>query len=188
MWYDTEATQLQIRTCLLTVNVIHFKLICVIRGYGDEPRYAGASLYSICCQPFICFVSEHPFLNISYRHQSTVVVREGRKRLVFEPKVNALPLPDTLTWQVVVLTHKSRLPPRLFSLNWLICLTPRYKDGVPILKNSTCYKISGYNLIISDVQQKHDGVFTISLGNQAHRLYRNLSYTLEVEGNLLLLH
>ncbi|XP_051931066.1 vascular endothelial growth factor receptor kdr-like [Hippocampus zosterae] len=99
-------------------------------------------------------VYEHPFLNISHRHQATVVVREGRKRLVFEPKVNALPLPDTLAW---------------------------YKDGVPILKNSTCYKISGYNLIISDVQQKHDGVFTISLGNQAHRLYRNLSYTLEVE-------
>ncbi|XP_019726842.1 vascular endothelial growth factor receptor kdr-like isoform X1 [Hippocampus comes] len=99
-------------------------------------------------------VYEHPFLNISHRHLATVVVREGRKRLVFDPKVNALPLPDTLTW---------------------------YKDGVPILKNSTCYKISGYNLIISDVQQKHDGVFTISLGNQAHRLYRNLSYTLEVE-------
>ncbi|XP_061541991.1 vascular endothelial growth factor receptor kdr-like isoform X1 [Phycodurus eques] len=99
-------------------------------------------------------VYEHPFLNISYRHQGTVVVKEGRKRLVFEPKVNALPPPDMLAW---------------------------YKNGVPILKNSTCYKISGFNLIISDVHQKHDGVFTISLGNQAHRLYRNLSYTLEVK-------
>ncbi|XP_077387767.1 vascular endothelial growth factor receptor kdr-like isoform X2 [Festucalex cinctus] len=99
-------------------------------------------------------VYEHPFLNISYRHQGKVVVKEGRKRLVFEPKVNAMPPPDTLAW---------------------------YKDGIPILKNSTCYKISGHNLIISDVQQKHEGVFTISLGNQAHRLHRNLSYTLEVE-------
>ncbi|KAM9835152.1 vascular endothelial growth factor receptor kdr-like [Syngnathus typhle] len=99
-------------------------------------------------------VYEHPFLNVSYKHQSTMVVKEGMKRLVFEPKVNALPPPNMLTW---------------------------HKDGVPILKNSSCYKISGYNLIISDVQQKHEGVFTISLGNRAHRLYRNLTYTLQVK-------
>ncbi|XP_020491449.2 vascular endothelial growth factor receptor kdr-like [Labrus bergylta] len=100
-------------------------------------------------------VYEHPFLNISYRHErpSTVVVKEGRKRLVFEPKVNALPTPDMLAW---------------------------YKDGVPIRKNSTCYKMSGFNLIITDVQQKHTGIFTISLGNQAKGLHRNLTYTLVV--------
>lgn len=61
----------------------------------------------------------------------------------------------------------------------------RYKDGVPIKKNSTCYRISGVNLIITDVQQKHAGVFTVSVGNQAKGLYRNLSYTLVVEGKLL---
>ncbi|XP_060904331.1 vascular endothelial growth factor receptor kdr-like [Labrus mixtus] len=100
-------------------------------------------------------VYEHPFLNISYRHErpSTVVAKEGRKRLVFEPKVNALPTPDMLAW---------------------------YKDGVPIRKNSTCYKMSGFNLIITDVQQKHAGIFTISLGNQAKGLHRNLTYTLVV--------
>ncbi|XP_054453574.1 vascular endothelial growth factor receptor kdr-like [Anoplopoma fimbria] len=101
-------------------------------------------------------VYEHPFLNVSYRYDrpSTVTVKEGRKRLVFEPKVNALPSPDMLAW---------------------------YKDGVPINKNSTCYKMSNFNLIISDVQQKHAGVFTISLGNHVKGLYRNLSYTLVVE-------
>ncbi|KAI3351635.1 hypothetical protein L3Q82_020471, partial [Scortum barcoo] len=100
-------------------------------------------------------VFEHPFLNVSYRHErSSTVVKEGRKRLVFEPKVNALPPPDMVAW---------------------------YKDGVPIQKNSTCYKMSGFNLIITDVQHSHAGVFTISLGNQAKGLYRNLSYTLLVD-------
>ncbi|XP_029297446.1 vascular endothelial growth factor receptor kdr-like [Cottoperca gobio] len=101
-------------------------------------------------------VFEHPFLNISYRHErpSTVTVKESKRKFVFEPKVNALPPPDTLAW---------------------------YKDGLPINKNSTCYKISGFQLTITDVQQKHAGVFTISLGNQVKGLYRNLSYTLIVD-------
>lgn len=99
-------------------------------------------------------VYEHPFLNVSYRNEraSTVVVPEGRKRLVFEPKVSALPRAELTAW---------------------------YKDGIPIQKNST-YKISNYNLIISDVQLKHAGVFTVSVGNQAVGLHRNLSYTLVV--------
>lgn len=58
----------------------------------------------------------------------------------------------------------------------------RYKDGVPIEKNSTCFKISNHNLIISDVQLKHAGVFTVSVGNQAMGWHRNLSYTLLVNG------
>nr|XP_046261533.1 vascular endothelial growth factor receptor kdr-like [Scatophagus argus] len=101
------------------------------------------------------FVFEHPFLNVSYKHDrsSTVTVKEGKKKLVFEPKVNALPPAKVLAW---------------------------YKDGVPIMRNSTCYNITGFSLIITDVQQKHAGVFTISLGNQAKGLYRNLSYTLVV--------
>lgn len=101
-------------------------------------------------------VFEHPFLNISYKHErpSAVIVKEGKKKFIFEPKVNALPPPDMLTW---------------------------YKDGIPIQKNSTCYKMSGFNLIITDLQQNHAGVFTISLGCQAKGLYRNLSYTLIVE-------
>ncbi|XP_018515715.1 vascular endothelial growth factor receptor kdr-like [Lates calcarifer] len=100
-------------------------------------------------------VFEHPFLNVSYRHErpSTVTVKEGRKKLVFEPKVNALPPPDMVAW---------------------------FKDGVPLNTTSTCYKMSGFSLIIIDVQQKHAGVFTISLGNQAKGLYKNLSYTLVV--------
>uniref|UniRef100_A0A8C4HPV6 receptor protein-tyrosine kinase n=1 Tax=Dicentrarchus labrax TaxID=13489 RepID=A0A8C4HPV6_DICLA len=56
----------------------------------------------------------------------------------------------------------------------------RYKDGVSIKKNSTCYKMSGFSLIISDVQDQHAGVYTISVGNQVKGLYRNLSYTLVV--------
>ncbi|XP_035505934.2 vascular endothelial growth factor receptor kdr-like [Scophthalmus maximus] len=101
-------------------------------------------------------VYEHPFLNISYKHErpSTVTVKEGRKKHVFEPKVNALPPPDMIAW---------------------------YKDGVPINTNSTCYKMFGFNLIITDVQQKHAGVFTLSLGNHVKGLYRNLSYTLVVD-------
>lgn len=57
-------------------------------------------------------------------------------------------------------------------------------DGVLINKNSTCYKMSLYSLTISDVHQKHAGVFTISLGNKANGLNKNLSYTLVVLGKL----
>lgn len=100
-------------------------------------------------------VHEHPFLNISYKQDrhSTVTVKEGKRKFVFEPMVNALPKPDIKTWS---------------------------KDGVPIEKNSTCYKMKDFNLIITDLQQKHAGVYTISLGNQVVGLYRNLSYTLVV--------
>ncbi|CAB1454018.1 unnamed protein product [Pleuronectes platessa] len=101
-------------------------------------------------------IFEHPFLNVSHKHKrpSTVTVKEGKRKHVFEPKVNALPPPDLIAW---------------------------YKDGVLIKKNSTCYKMSGYNLFITDVEQKHAGVFTISLGSQSKGLYKNLSYTLVVE-------
>ena len=58
----------------------------------------------------------------------------------------------------------------------------RHKDGVPILRNSTCYKISGFNLTVADIQHKHTGVFTVTVGNVAKGLYRNLSYTLVVNG------
>ncbi|MEQ2205601.1 hypothetical protein XENOCAPTIV_005055, partial [Xenoophorus captivus] len=57
-----------------------------------------------------------------------------------------------------------------------------YKDGVAILKNSTCYRMSGYSLSILDLKHGHTGIFTISLGNQLKGLYRNLSYSLTVEG------
>lgn len=62
----------------------------------------------------------------------------------------------------------------------------RFKDGVPINRSSTCYKMSGFTLIIVNVQQQNAGVFTVSLGNQARGLHRNLSFTLIVEGKLLL--
>uniref|UniRef100_A0A8C7XR79 receptor protein-tyrosine kinase n=1 Tax=Oryzias sinensis TaxID=183150 RepID=A0A8C7XR79_9TELE len=102
------------------------------------------------------YVFEHPFINVSYKHErpGTVVVNEGRKRIVLEPKVNAVPKPDVTLW---------------------------YKDGVLIQKNSTCYKMSDYSLAINDVQQKHAGIFTITVGSKLKNLYRNLSYTLVVE-------
>ncbi|XP_061581509.1 vascular endothelial growth factor receptor kdr-like isoform X2 [Cololabis saira] len=101
-------------------------------------------------------VYEHPFINISYKNERSVKVKasEGMKRVVFEPKVNALPQPDMIDW---------------------------YKDGVLIEKNSTCYKMSSYSLAITDVQEKHAGIFTISLGNKLKGVYRNLSYTLVVD-------
>ncbi|KAF3838574.1 hypothetical protein F7725_010342 [Dissostichus mawsoni] len=99
-------------------------------------------------------VIEHPYLNISYKHErhSTIRVKEGRKRLVFDPKVQALPPPDMVAWM-----------------------------GSPINRSSTCYKMSGFTLIIVNVQQQNAGVFTVSLGNQARGLHRNLSFTLIVE-------
>lgn len=69
--------------------------------------------------------------------------------------------------------------------NFYVPLIFRYKDGVPIQKNSTCYRMSDFSLAITDVQEKNSGVFTISLGNRAKGLYRNLSYVLEVTGKPL---
>lgn len=46
--------------------------------------------------------------------------------------------------------------------------------------------MSGYGLLINEVEEKHAGVFTVSLGHQATGLSRNLSYTLVVEGELTL--
>lgn len=53
---------------------------------------------------FKSFVLEHPFLNITYKNErlSTVTVKEGRKKVVFEPKVNALPPAVVLGWWVRV--------------------------------------------------------------------------------------
>lgn len=46
------------------------------------------------------FLPEHPFLNVSYKHPrlSTVIVIEGKKKFVFEPKVTAVPPPDLIAW------------------------------------------------------------------------------------------
>lgn len=45
-------------------------------------------------------LAERPFLNVSYRNEraSTVVVTEGQKRLVFEPKVNSMPRAELTAW------------------------------------------------------------------------------------------
>uniref|UniRef100_A0A6Q2YB95 receptor protein-tyrosine kinase n=1 Tax=Esox lucius TaxID=8010 RepID=A0A6Q2YB95_ESOLU len=103
---------------------------------------------------FLCN-SENPFLNVSYKSSQTsrLVFMEGEKGLMLEPKVNALPPPDIITW---------------------------YKDGVPINNNSTCYRMSHFRLVIMDMKETDAGVFTIALGNREKGLYRNLSYTLVV--------
>ncbi|XP_037833344.1 vascular endothelial growth factor receptor kdr-like isoform X2 [Kryptolebias marmoratus] len=100
-------------------------------------------------------VFEHPFLNVSYKYdKKKFTVNEGQKRHVFEPKVNALPQPDTIRW---------------------------YKDDILIRKNSTGYKMFSYSLSITDVQQKHAGRYTLSLGYKLKGLYKNLTYTLVVD-------
>uniref|UniRef100_A0AAV2MJS0 receptor protein-tyrosine kinase n=1 Tax=Knipowitschia caucasica TaxID=637954 RepID=A0AAV2MJS0_KNICA len=97
-------------------------------------------------------VYEHPYITLSYRtDKSSIIVNKYIKKVVFGPKVKAVPEPDTIMW---------------------------YKDGIPIKNNSSCYNMSGYNLIISDVQQKHAGVYTITVGNRDRALYKNLTYSL----------
>lgn len=52
------------------------------------------------CVWFQSFTPEHPYLNLSYKneHLTTVTVKEGRKKVVFEPRVNALPPAVVLGW------------------------------------------------------------------------------------------
>ncbi|XP_038159897.1 vascular endothelial growth factor receptor kdr-like isoform X1 [Cyprinodon tularosa] len=101
-------------------------------------------------------VYEHPFINLTHKqnHRGLVIVAEGTKKIVLEPKVNALPPTDLIEW---------------------------YKDDVRILKNSTCYKMSNYSLSILDLRHRHSGIYTLLLGNRLKNMYRNLSYTLIVE-------
>lgn len=67
-----------------------------------------------------------------------------------------------------------------------VCVFFRFKDDVLIRKNTTNnYKMSGLSLSITDVQQKHTGVYKISMGIPGKGLYRNLSYTLVVTCKLL---
>lgn len=70
-------------------------------------------------------------------------------------------------------------------ISYSMLLIFRYKDGVPINKSSSCYKMSRYSLIITDVQQKHAGIYTISIGNQLKGLYKSMSYSLVVHGKIL---
>lgn len=44
--------------------------------------------------------------------------------------------------------------------------------------------MSNSTLTLNDVQEKHAGVYTLSLGNQVKGMYKNLSYTLIVNGKL----
>ncbi|XP_076877253.1 vascular endothelial growth factor receptor kdr-like [Brachyhypopomus gauderio] len=99
-------------------------------------------------------VHDHPFLNVTYRAKSRKMsyCEEGG-RFEFQPRVNALPAPDQIIW---------------------------YKDGVPI-KDSLCYEMVGYNLIINEVKLKDSGLFTVSLRNRANGLHKNLNYTLVVK-------
>ncbi|KAG7465088.1 hypothetical protein MATL_G00172480 [Megalops atlanticus] len=99
-------------------------------------------------------IFEHPYLNVSSKRKRTITAREGKNKVTFETKVNALPLPNYVIW---------------------------YKDGMPIKENSTCYEPSGYNLTIKDVKQKDAGVFTIVVGNTEKGLYRNISFILKVK-------
>ncbi|KAL0974154.1 hypothetical protein UPYG_G00216370 [Umbra pygmaea] len=98
---------------------------------------------------------EHPFLNVTYKPPQTsrVECQKGKIKLVLEPKVNAVPPPNIITW---------------------------YKDGVPIDAKSPCYKLAGHKLFIKDVKENDAGIFTVTLGNKEWGLYRNLSYTLVV--------
>lgn len=67
-----------------------------------------------------------------------------------------------------------------------VCVFFRFKDDILIRKNTTNnYKMSGLSLSITNVQQKHAGVYKISMGIPAKGLYRNLSYTLVVTCKLL---
>lgn len=47
---------------------------------------------------FQSFTPEHPYLNLSYKNEHLVTVKEGRKKVVFEPRVNALPPAVVLGW------------------------------------------------------------------------------------------
>lgn len=76
------------------------------------------------------FLAEHPFLNVSYRNEraSTVVVPEGRKRLVFEPKVNALPRAELTAWYEIIFS------PLFICLSIYSCITQAFSNRFSFLQ------------------------------------------------------
>lgn len=54
----------------------------------------------LSCIWFQSFIPEHPYVNLTYKneHLTTVIVKEGRKKVVFEPRVKALPPAVVLGW------------------------------------------------------------------------------------------
>ncbi|XP_061092038.1 vascular endothelial growth factor receptor kdr-like [Conger conger] len=98
-------------------------------------------------------IYEHPFLSVSYKERSEKTVPEGENTVTFDPQVNALPLPNIVTW---------------------------FKDDVPISVNSTCFELSGYNLTIKDVKRDDAGTYSVSLRNTERNLSTFLRYNLTV--------
>lgn len=96
-------------------------------------------------------IYEHPFLELSYKSNSTFIVNKNDEIVTFGLKVRAVPPPDTVIWK---------------------------KGENRIQNNSSSYKISGNNLIVTDVQLKHAGVYTVTVGRRDKNLYKTLSFTL----------
>lgn len=90
---------------LLSQKQINFTAKVTVLGENctKNPRKSnviGELSSRLNCIWFQSFIPEHPYLNLSYKneHLTTVTVKEGRKKVVFEPRVNALPPAVVLGW------------------------------------------------------------------------------------------
>lgn len=90
---------------ILSQNHMNFSAKVTVLGENCTENHSKSSVIAelssrLNCIWFQSFIPEHPYLNLSYRneHLTTVTVKEGRKKVVFEPRVNSLPPAVVLGW------------------------------------------------------------------------------------------
>lgn len=99
-------------------------------------------------------VYEKPFISARCRKSCVAEVLAGQAVYHFPIKVKAFPPPDVL---------------------WL-------KNGQPITERSIRYNITGHELIIRDVSEEDGGSYSIILELKQWKLFKNITFTLNVNG------
>ncbi|KAM9332626.1 vascular endothelial growth factor receptor 1 [Pholidichthys leucotaenia] len=97
-------------------------------------------------------VYDRPFIRLKPRNGSVLVVQAGQKSYRISPKLQAFPVPKVI---------------------WL-------KDGRLAADQCSRYNMDGNSLVIRDVAEEDAGKYTVLVRIPEHRLFRNLTFTLQV--------
>uniref|UniRef100_A0A6Q2YBT4 Platelet-derived growth factor receptor-like protein n=1 Tax=Esox lucius TaxID=8010 RepID=A0A6Q2YBT4_ESOLU len=97
-------------------------------------------------------VYDHPFIRLKPRQGAVLQAHAGQKSYRLSPKLRAFPAPKVI---------------------WL-------KDGKVAAEQCSRYHVDGNSLVIRDVAEEDAGKYSILVGIQEHRLYKNLTLWLVV--------
>uniref|UniRef100_A0A8C9RXC1 receptor protein-tyrosine kinase n=1 Tax=Scleropages formosus TaxID=113540 RepID=A0A8C9RXC1_SCLFO len=97
-------------------------------------------------------VYDQPFIRLKHRHGPLLEALAGQKAYKLSVKLRAFPTPQVI---------------------WL-------KDGAVAAERCSRYNVEGNSLVIRDVAPEDAGVYTVLVGIQQYRLYKNLTISLVV--------